>query len=53
MTENKNDTCPHIFPNNITFSVQGHKIFRDQCMKCYDNSVRNSHLTNNREVQMG
>lgn len=44
MTEIKSDTCTHILPDNITFSVQGLKIFRDQCMKCYDNPVRNSQL---------
>ena len=31
------DTCPHISTENISFSVQGKRVFKDQCMKCYDN----------------
>jgi hypothetical protein len=32
--------CEHFTENNITFSVAGRQIFKDQCMKCYDDSVR-------------
>jgi len=32
--------CEHFNEQNITFSVAGRKIYKDQCMKCYDDSVR-------------
>ena len=28
--------CEHLTPDNIRFSIQGYRIFRDQCLKCYD-----------------
>ena len=31
--------CPHISTATITYSVQGRRIFRDECLKCYDNTV--------------
>jgi hypothetical protein len=32
--------CQHCIAQNITKSVAGRKIHRDQCVKCYDDSVR-------------
>ena len=32
--------CEHFNDQNITFSVAGRKIYKDRCMKCYDDSVR-------------
>ena len=32
--------CEHFNDENITYSVAGRKIYKDQLMKCYDNSVR-------------
>ena len=32
--------CEHFTDKNITKSVAGKKIYRDQCSKCYDDSVR-------------
>ncbi len=32
--------CKHCTPQNITKSVAGKKVHRDQCVKCYDDSVR-------------
>ena len=34
--------CEHFIDKNITKSVAGKKIYRDQCSKCYDDSVRNT-----------
>ena len=31
--------CVHCVKENITYSVAGKKLFRDQCQKCYDDSV--------------
>jgi hypothetical protein len=31
--------CVHCVKENITYSVQGKKVHRDQCQKCYDDSV--------------
>jgi hypothetical protein len=31
--------CVHCVKENITYSVQGQKVHRDQCQKCYDDSV--------------
>jgi hypothetical protein len=31
--------CEHFNEKNITKSVAGKKIYRDQCSKCYDDSV--------------
>lgn len=28
--------CEHLTTDNIRFSIQGYRIFRDQCLKCYD-----------------
>ena len=33
--------CEHFNDKNITKSVAGKKIYRDQCSKCYDDSVWN------------
>ena len=32
--------CQHCIDQNISKSVAGRKIHRDQCVKCYDDSVR-------------
>lgn len=34
-----NTLCPHINNLNVTFSVAGKSIFKDQCMRCYDDQV--------------
>ncbi len=31
--------CQHCIDQNISKSVAGRKIHRDQCVKCYDDSV--------------
>lgn len=33
--------CVHAWKENITYSVAGKKVYKDQCMKCYDDSVSN------------
>lgn len=33
--------CEHFIDKNVCKSVAGKKIYRDQCSKCYDDSVRN------------
>ena len=38
--EGKKLFCEHFTDKNITKSVAGKKIYRDQCSKCYDDSVR-------------
>ena len=38
--ENEKIFCEHFTDKNITTSVAGKKIYRDQCSKCYDDSVR-------------
>lgn len=32
-------TCIHFSPEHITFNIQNKKIFKDQCMRCYDDQV--------------
>ncbi len=31
--------CMHINNSNLTFSLQGVQIYKDECTKCYDNQV--------------
>ncbi len=31
--------CTHISPEYFTFNIQNKKIFKDQCMRCYDDQV--------------
>ncbi len=38
--------CEHFNDKNVCKSVAGKKIYRDQCSKCYDDSVRNILLSN-------
>ena len=33
---NLKETCPHLNESNITFSLAGKSIFKDQCGKCYE-----------------
>ena len=33
--------CVHCVKENITYSVAGKKVFKDQCQKCFDDSVSN------------
>lgn len=37
--EQSPDTCPHMTQSNITFSVAGKPVYKDQCLKCYDDIV--------------
>ena len=30
--------CPHL-NSEVVYSVAGKKIYRDQCLKCYDDAV--------------
>jgi hypothetical protein len=33
------DNCPHLNASNITYSLAGKKVFREQCMKCFEDPV--------------
>lgn len=37
--EQNQDTCPHFTGNNITYSVAGKSVYKDQCLKCYEDIV--------------
>lgn len=47
MEEHK-ELCKHCIDQYICKSVAGKKIHRDQCIKCYDDSVRN--IINNKSL---
>ncbi len=32
-------SCPHLNGNNITYNLSGKQVFREQCMKCYEDPV--------------
>ena len=34
------ENCLHINSSNITYNIQNKKIFKDQCMRCYDDQVK-------------
>lgn len=31
--------CTHLNNSNLTFSLQGTHLYKDECTKCYDNQV--------------
>ena len=31
--------CQHCTYENITYNIAGRKVYRDQCLKCYDDPV--------------
>jgi uncharacterized UBP type Zn finger protein len=33
------NSCIHINAQNITFNTQNKKIYKDECMRCYDDQV--------------
>ncbi len=43
MTSTNETECPHL-TSDITYSVAGKKIYRDQCLKCYDDAVNNNYF---------
>ncbi len=34
------ERCQHVNEANITYSLAGKNVFREQCMKCYEDPVR-------------
>ncbi len=32
--------CPHINDTNITYNLSGKQVYREQCVKCYEDTVR-------------
>lgn len=34
-----NTNCPHLNNNNITYSVNNRPIYKDQCVRCFDDQV--------------
>lgn len=32
--------CPHINSDNISYNIHNKKIYKDQCMRCYDDQVK-------------
>jgi len=34
--------CVHITKENITYSVAGIQIYKDQCSRCYEDTVSNN-----------
>ena len=43
MTSTNETECPHL-TSDIIYSVAGKKIYRDQCLKCYDDAVNNNYF---------
>ena len=35
--------CPHL-NTDVIYSVAGKKIYRDQCLKCYDDAVKKYYI---------
>lgn len=33
------NTCPHLNSENVTFSVAGKPLHKDQCVRCFDDPV--------------
>jgi cytochrome c len=33
------ESCTHISDNNFTKSLQGRKIYKDQCVRCFRDAV--------------
>lgn len=42
--------CQHCTYQNITYSVAGKKIYRDQCLKCYDDAVSKKFFIKNKKI---
>ncbi len=34
------EKCQHVNESNITYSLTAKQVFREQCMKCYDDPVK-------------
>lgn len=35
-----NSLCSHIDSNNITFSIHGKSLYKDQCLRCFEDLVK-------------
>ena len=38
--------CTHINNSNLTYSIQGKPVYKDECTKCYESQVKNINLQN-------